>query len=75
MQKIKFQLKKIGGKLAAVASISTVSGMALAGGGGPDFSEITTMFTTYGPAVVALLIAWAVVRWSKKAATLANPDT
>jgi hypothetical protein len=74
MQKFKFQMKKIGGKLVAAATLGTASGMALAGGGGgPDLSSITTLFETYGPAVVALLIAYAVVRWSIKATGLVQP--
>lgn len=78
--------KKIKGQLVSVAANTkakayalgstamVATGSAMAGGGtGPDLSAVEAVFDEYKVAVVALIIAFAVVLWSIRAAGLAKP--
>lgn len=60
-------------QLSAMLMLALVAPFAMAAGTGPDLSSITDLLAEYGPAVVALVIAFAVVLWSIKAAGLTKP--
>ena len=66
--------KVYAGRAAAGGTALMASGAAFAGGGGgADLSAITTEINSYKVAVVALVIAFAVVLWSIRAAGLSKP--